>query len=79
MSSDNLEKPSKPSLIQTLLAVIVAAIGWGSGNVISRSLLIDGINEIYLVTIRVVVIGTILFVYYLLFIREKFEITILNI
>ena len=77
MSSDNLEKPSKPSLIQTLLAVIVAAIGWGSGNVISRSLLIDGINEIYLVTIRVVVIGTILFVYYLLFIREKFEITIL--
>ena len=76
MSSPNLQKPSQPSMTQTLLAVIVAAIGWGSGNVISRSLLIDGINEIYLITIRVVVIGTILFVYYLLFIREKFEITI---
>ena len=76
MSSPNLHKPSQPSMTQTLLAVIVAAIGWGSGNVISRSLLIDGINEIYLITIRVVVIGTILLVYYLLFIREKFEITI---
>ena len=76
MSSPNLQKPSQPSMTQTLLAVIDAAIGWGSGNVISRSLLIDGINEIYLITIRVVVIGTILFVYYLLFIREKFEITI---
>ena len=76
MSLPNLEKPSQPSMTQTLLAVIVAAIGWGSGNVISRSLLIDGINEIYLITIRVVVIGTILLVYYLLFIREKFEITI---
>jgi drug/metabolite transporter (DMT)-like permease len=76
MSSPNLQKPSQPSMTQTLLAVIVAAIGWGSGNVISRSLLIDGINEIYLITIRVVVIGTILLVYYLLFIREKFVITI---
>ena len=76
MSSPNLQKPSQPSMTQTLLAVIVAAIGWGSGNVISRSLLIDGINEIYLITIRVVVIGTIILVYYLLFIREKFEITI---
>ena len=76
MSLPNLQKPSQPSMTQTLLAVIVAAIGWGSGNVISRSLLIDGINEIYLITIRVVVIGTILLVYYLLFIREKFVITI---
>ena len=76
MSSNNLEKPSQPSMIQTLSAIIVAAIGWGSGNVISRSLLIDGINEIYLITIRVVVIGTILSVYFLLFIREKFEMTI---
>ena len=47
MSSPNLQKPSQPSMTQTLLAVIVSAIGWGSGNVISRSLLIDGINEIY--------------------------------
>ena len=76
MSSNNLEKPSQPSMIQTLSAIIVAAIGWGSGNVISRSLLIDGINEIYLITIRVVVIGTIVSVYFLLFIREKFEMTI---
>lgn len=76
MSSHNLEKPPQPSMIQTFSAIIVAAIGWGSGNVISRSLLIDGINEIYLITIRVVVIGTILFAYYLFFIREKFQITI---
>lgn len=76
MSSHSLEKPSQPSMIQTFSAIIVAAIGWGSGNVISRSLLIDGINEIYLITIRVVVIGTILFAYYLFFIREKFQITI---
>ena len=76
MSSHNLEKPSHPSMIQTFSAIIVAAIGWGSGNVISRSLLIEGIDEIYLITIRVVVIGTILIIYYLLFIREKFEITI---
>ena len=76
MSSRNIEKPSQPSMIQTFSAIIVAAIGWGSGNVISRSLLIEGIDEIYLITIRVVVIGTILTIYYLLFIREKFEITI---
>tara|TARA_B100000965_G_scaffold133335_1_gene111063 strand:+ start:152 stop:1066 length:915 start_codon:yes stop_codon:yes gene_type:complete len=76
MSSRNLEKPSQPSLIQTFSAIIVAAIGWGSGNVISRSLLIEGIDEIYLITIRVVVIGTILIIYYSLFIREKFEIII---
>ena len=76
MSSHNLEKPSHPSMIQTFSAIIVAAIGWGLGNVISRSLLIEGIDEIYLITIRVVLIGTILIIYYLLFIREKFEITI---
>ena len=76
MSSHNLEKPSHPSMIQTFSAIIVAAIGWGSGNVISRSLLIEGIDEIYLITIRVVVIGTILIIYYSLFIREKFEIII---
>ena len=76
MRSRNLEKPSQPSLIQTFSAIIVAAIGWGSGNVISRSLLIEGIDEIYLITIRVVVIGTILIIYYSLFIREKFEIII---
>ena len=76
MSSHNLEKPPQPSLIQTFSAIIVAAIGCGSGNVISRSLLIEGIDEIYLITIRVVVIGTILIIYYSLFIREKFEIII---
>ena len=76
MSLDNLDKPSQPSVVQAFFAIIVAAIGWGSGNVISRSLLIEGINEIYLITIRVVAIGTVLIIYYLLFIREKFEITI---
>jgi len=54
----------------------IAAVMWGSGNVLSRSLLIEGINEIFLVTLRVTLIGSILFLNYFLFIREKFQITI---
>ena len=51
---------------------------WGSGNVLSRSLLIEGVNEIFLVTLRVTLIGSILFLNYFLFIREKFQVTILK-
>ena len=51
---------------------------WGSGNVLSRSLLIEGVNEIFLVTLRVTLIGSILFLNYFLFIREKFQIKILK-
>ena len=66
----------QPTLLQALGAILVAAVMWGSGNVLSRSLLIEGINEIFLVTLRVSLIGTILFLNYFLFIREKFQITI---
>jgi drug/metabolite transporter (DMT)-like permease len=66
----------QPTLLQAIGAILVAAVMWGSGNVLSRSLLIEGINEIFLVTLRVTLIGTILFLNYFLFIREKFQITI---
>jgi len=47
---------------------------WASSNVISRSLLIEGVNEIFLVTARVSIIGTLLFTYYLFFNREQINI-----
>ena len=46
---------------------------WGSGNVIARSLLIEGVNEIFLVTARSSIIASLVFTYYLLFNREKFN------
>ena len=66
----------QPTLLQAIGAILVAAFMWGSGNVLSRSLLIEGVNEIFLVTLRVTLIGSILFLNYFLFIREKFQITI---
>ena len=71
----NLEQPTR---LQTIGAILVAAFMWGSGNVLSRSLLIEGVNEIFLVTLRVSLIGTILFLNYFLFIREKFQMGILK-
>ena len=68
----------KPTLLQSIGAILVAAFMWGSGNVLSRSLLIEGVNEIFLVTLRVTLIGSILFLNYFLFIREKFQVTILK-
>ena len=59
MKSNNLHQ--KPSLIETISAVLIAGIMWGSGNVIIRSLLLEGLNEIFLVTARVLIIGTLLF------------------
>ena len=75
MNSSNKTDLKEPTLLQTIGAILVAAIMWGSGNVLSRSLLIEGVNEIFLVTLRVTLIGTILFLNYFLFIREKFQIT----
>ena len=59
----------KPTLFQAIAAILVAAFMWGSGNVLSRSLLIEGVDEIFLVTVRVTLIGSMLFLYYLLFHR----------
>ena len=78
MNSTEKNNLEKPTLIQTIGAVLVAAFMWGSGNVLSRSLLIEGVNEIFLVTLRVTLIGSILFLNYFLFIREKFQMRILK-
>ena len=48
---------AQPTLSQTIGAILVAAFMWGSGNVLSRSLLIEGVNEIFLVTLRVTLIA----------------------
>ena len=68
--SKNLEKPS---IFITVICLLAAAFMWGSSNVIARSLLIEGVNEIFLVTARVSIIGALSFSYYLLFNREKFN------
>ena len=71
MKNNNLHQ--KPSLIQTISAVLTAGVMWGSGNVIIRSLLLEGLNEIFLVTARVLIIGTLLFSYYIIFNKDKFD------
>ena len=71
MKNNNLRQ--KPSLIQTISAVLTAGVMWGSGNVIIRSLLLEGLNEIFLVTARVLIIGTLLFSYYIIFNKDKFD------
>ena len=76
MNSTKTTDLKQPTLLQAIGAILVAAIMWGSGNVLSRSLLIEGVNEIFLVTLRVTLIGSILFLNYFLFIREKFQVTI---
>ena len=64
MNSSKKTDLNQPTLLQAIGAILVAAVMWGSGNVLSRSLLIEGINEIFLVTLRVTLIGTILFLNY---------------
>ena len=63
----------KPSIFKTIICLFTAAFMWGSSNVIARSLLIEGVNEIFLVTARVSIIGSLLFAYSLFFNREKFD------
>jgi len=64
----------KPSIFKTVICLFAAAFMWASSNVISRSLLIEGVNEIFLVTARVSIIGSLLFTHYLVFNREKINI-----
>ena len=78
MNSTETIQLEKPTLLKATGAILVAAFMWGSGNVLSRSLLIEGVDEIFLVTVRVALIGSMLFLYYLLFIRERFQMTILK-
>ena len=53
MNSTEKTDIAQPTLPQAIGAILVAAFMWGSGNVLSRSLLIEGVNEIFLVTLRV--------------------------
>ncbi len=66
MNSTKKNDIAQPTLLQAIGAILIAAFMWGSGNVLSRSLLIEGINEIFLVTLRVTLIGSILFLNYFL-------------
>ncbi|MCH1558726.1 MAG: hypothetical protein L7T23_01100, partial [Alphaproteobacteria bacterium] len=71
-------KNQKTPVSKIIGAIFTAAFMWGTGNVISRSLLIEGIDEIFLITLRVTVIGTLLFIYYSIFNRDKFDSTLLK-
>jgi len=68
----------KVSFLKTLLAVLSCAFLWGIGSVISRSLLIEGINEIYLVFLRLISIAVILFVYLTIARRDQLNKQILK-
>ena len=61
----------KPTLPQTLLALFCSAFMWGTGNAIARSLLIEGVDGIFIVTTRVSMVGVLIFCYYLLFNRDR--------
>ena len=71
MGNQKITQLEKPSIFKTVICLFAAAFMWASSNVISRSLLIEGVNEIFLVTARVSIIGSLLFTYYLVFNREK--------
>ena len=71
-------KNQKTPVSKIIGAIFTAAFMWGTGNVISRSLLIEGIDEIFLITLRVTVIGTLLFIYYSIFNRDKFDLILLK-
>ncbi len=73
MSNSLTNSLEKPSIFKTITCLFIAAFMWGSSNVIARSLLIEGVNEIFLVTARVSIIGTLLFTYSFFFNREKFN------
>lgn len=73
MNSSKKTDLNQPTLLQAIGAILVAAVMWGSGNVLSRSLLIEGINEIFLVTLRVTLIGTILFLNYFYSYEKNFK------
>ena len=70
---NNKSSKNNTSVIKIIGGILTAAFMWGSGNVVSRSLLIEGIDEIFLITTRVSIIGTLLFIHYLIFNRDQFD------
>ena len=69
---------TKPSLLVTVVVMFCPPFMWGLGNVITRSLLIEGVNEIFLVTIRITLISILIGSYCLIFNREKFNMRLLR-
>ena len=69
---------TQPSLLKIIVVMFCPPLMWGIGNVITRSLLIEGVNEIFLVTIRITLISILIGSYSLLFKREKFNAKLLR-
>ena len=66
------------SLLKIIVVMFCPPLMWGIGNVVTRSLLIEGVNEIFLVTIRITLISILIGSYSLLFKREKFNAILLR-
>ena len=69
---NNISK-NDTSIFKIIGGIFTAAFMWGSGNVLSRSLLIEGVGEIFLITTRVSIIGTLLLIHYSIFNKDKFN------
>ena len=70
---ENNKSKNDTSIFKIIGGIFTAAFMWGSGNVLSRSLLIEGVGEIFLITTRVSIIGTLLLIHYLIFNKDKFN------
>ena len=70
---NNQNLKNQTPVIKIIGGILTAAFMWGSGNVVSRSLLIEGVGEIFLITTRVSIIGTLLLIHYSIFNRDKFD------
>jgi drug/metabolite transporter (DMT)-like permease len=64
---------TQPSLLKIIVVMFCPPLMWGTGNVITRSLLIEGVNEIFLVTSRIILVSILIGSYCLIFQREKFN------
>ena len=70
---NNKNSKNKTPVVKIIGGILTASFMWGSGNVVSRSLLIEGVGEIFLITTRVSIIGTLLLIHYSIFNRDKFD------
>ncbi|MDA9645609.1 DMT family transporter [Candidatus Actinomarina] len=70
---ENNKSKNDTSIFKIIGGIFTAAFMWGSGNVLSRSLLIEGVGEIFLITTRVSIIGTLLLIHYSIFNKDKFN------
>ena len=68
---ENNKSKNNTSIFKIIGGIFTAAFMWGSGNVLSRSLLIEGVGEIFLITTRVSIIGTLLLIHYSIFNKDN--------